>query len=455
MTKTRTSIKFLWSPASAGFTLVVAALVWMGSAPLLAQVPPVPPVPPRAPVAPVPPAPAVPYTPFDLDFHFDHGEWTGHLERLKVDMDAWKLDMDHWKAEFDAVKHDFKDLGFHYEPFNLALQAVPTPSVPPPGSARVMTFTGNSEGLYEQARGFIDRDQYQRAIDAFDRIIGSAGERADAAMYWKAYSLTKTARAPEALAVLADMQKRHPKSPWVEAARYLEAETRQASGQGVGPAGETNDEIKLLALQGMMRSDPETTLPILEKMLAGGASVRLKERALFVVSQSRTTRGRDVIAGVAKGNTNPDLQMAAIRYLGQMSTAESRQALAEIYRGSSSVDVKRAVIRALRSANALDELNAIGKIEKDPELRREIIRYMGGTNRPEAAETLRMIYTSEPTVEIKREVIRALRSNNSGAKALVDLARAEKNIDLKTEIVRQLSNMNDAVAKAYMLELLK
>jgi hypothetical protein len=100
-------------------------------------------------------------------------------------------------------------------------------------------------------------------------------------------------------------------------------------------------------------------------------------------------------------------------------------------------------------------LNAIGKIEKDPELRREIIRYMGGTNRPEAAETLRMIYTSEPTVEIKREVIRALRSNNSGAKALVDLARAEKNIDLKTEIVRQLSNMNDAVAKAYMLELLK
>ena len=82
---------------------------------------------------------------------------------------------------------------------------------------------------------------------------------------------------------------------------------RQASGQTVSPASQDDDELKLMALRGIMQSDPEQALPIIEKMLTGTNSPKVKDRALFVLSQSRSARARDIIAGVAKGNANPDL----------------------------------------------------------------------------------------------------------------------------------------------------
>ena len=41
----------------------------------------------------------------------------------------------------------------------------------------------------------------------------------------------------------------------------------------------------LLALRGVMQSDPDKGVPIIEKMLAGGASPRVRDRALFVLSR--------------------------------------------------------------------------------------------------------------------------------------------------------------------------
>src|SRR5436853_243741 len=86
-----------------------------------------------------------------------------------------------------------------------------------------------------------------------------------------------------------------------------------------GPRGrETDDDLKLLVLRGIMQSDPDQAIPIIEKVLTSANSPKVKDRALFVLSQSRSPRARDIIAGVAKGNGNPDLQLRAIRYVGMM-----------------------------------------------------------------------------------------------------------------------------------------
>jgi HEAT repeat protein len=437
-------------------TLSLAAFAWMCAAPLAAQTPfVVPPVPPAPRMAPLPALPPLPpgagHATVDL-VHFDK-------EAFKVDMDHWKAELDHWKADWDAVRHEFtyQPFDFHVDaPVNLALQT-PVPA-PPPAPARPIVYAGggNPDGLYDQARGFIDRDQYSRALDLFDRIIAGGGERADDSMYWKAYSQLKTARAQDAIATVADLEKRFPKSPWVESARFLAVEAKQATGQAVGAGAENNDEITLLALRGLMQSDSDTALGTIEKMLAGNKSVRVKTQALYLISQNnRSPRAREIIINVAKANSNPELKMAAVRSLGQMSGTENRQALAEIYRTTSDVDVKRSVIRSLQSANAVEELNTIARTEKDPDLRRSAIRYIGSTNRTEAVEMLRTLYMSEETVDVKREIVRSLASNRSGGKALVDIARSEKNMELKAEIVRALGNMRDPVVREYLLELLK
>ena len=257
------------------------------------------------------------------------------------------------------------------------------------------TQGGSPDQWYSQARSFIERDQYDRAMDPLDKVISAKSERADAAMYWKAYSQLKLARRDEALSTLGQLQKQFPSSKWLGEARALEVEIKQAAGQPVS-ADAMNDDLKLLALQGILRTDPEAAFPVVEKMLMGGASVRVKERALFVLSQNRSERAQQIIGNVARSTSNPDLQMTAIRTLGMSNTPDAINSLAAIYRGDSSVDAKKAIINALASSR-----------------------------------------------------------NAAATSALVTLARAERNPELKTQMVRHLSNSNSPEAKQYMLELLK
>ena len=55
---------------------------------------------------------------------------------------------------------------------------------------------------------------------------------------------------------------------------------------------------------------------MLQKVLQGTGSPRLKARALFVLAQSNSPKAREVLVNIAKGNSNPDLQMKAVQYLG-------------------------------------------------------------------------------------------------------------------------------------------
>jgi predicted Zn-dependent protease len=255
---------------------------------------------------------------------------------------------------------------------------------------------GQIDSQYSQARSRIDNNQYDRALEPLDRVISAKGERADAAMYWKAYSLMKLARRDEALSTLGQLTKQFPNSPWVKDARALEVEVKQAAGQNVS-TDTADDELKLLALQGIMRSDADAALPAVEKLLAGSGSVRLKERALFVLQQSRSDRALGIIGNVARTNSNPDLQQRAIRILGQSNSPEATNTLAAVYKADNSVETKKAVISALASSSR----------------------------------------------------------NTAAVTALIGLARAERNAELKTSIVRYLSNSNNPEAKAYLLELLK
>jgi tetratricopeptide (TPR) repeat protein len=389
-------------------------------------------------------------------------------------------------------------------------------SAAPPGFAWAAALADDQDDradeLYDEGREAIEEGRYDRAVDRFTRLIDIKSTRTDAALYWKAYSQSKLGQRPEALATLADLQKRFADSRWSRDAKALEVEVRQASGQAVSPGDQDNDELKLYALRGVMESDPEQAFPIIEKMLAGANSPRVKDRALFVLSQSRSPRARDLIANVARGNANPDLQLRAIRYLGIMGGADNRQVLADVYRGSPDVSVKRAILRSfmvggdrerllavaktesnaelrgeavqqLGVMNAGAELNELyqteqspevkkrilqamfvggqsdklielARAERDPELRKTAIRNLGLMKRTGTAEALIAIYGSDQAPDIRRTVVNALFLQDN-AKALVDLARAERNPEMKKEIVSKLSLMKSKEATDYLLELLK
>jgi tetratricopeptide (TPR) repeat protein len=353
-----------------------------------------------------------------------------------------------------------------FELFEFAQGATPRPAprpAPPAPPAPFVRYSGNddpdddNQELYDDGREHIDDGNYDRAVAAFNQLIARRAKQADAATYWKAYSENKQARRQEALATLAELPKQFPKSAWLDDARKLDVEIRQSSGQPVTAGALDDEELKIFVIQNMMQSDPEAALPQIEKMLAGSGSVRLKQRALYLASRSRSPRGRQVVVAAAKSSSNPDLQMAAIQSLGRMAGAESGQALEEMYRATSDRDVKRRILQALATANASDRLGPIARSEKDPELKRQAIRQLGMSRQADVGETLTAIYNGDASIEIRKAVIDALAQNSrneTSIVALVALARVEKNQELQTAMVRRLSQMKSAAARDYMLEIL-
>ena len=214
-----------------------------------------------------------------------------------------------------------------------------------------------------------DEYRWDRALSYFNRVVELKGSKADAALYWKAFSQNRLGQRTEALATIAELSKSHPNSPYRRQATVLEAEVKRDIGQPVRPQDSADDEVKLMALQALQNTAPEEAVPMLEKVLEGTSSRKVKQRALFVLAQSKSPRAREVLRNYAKGSSTPELQSQAIQYLGVHGGPEARAVLAEVYGTTTDVDVKRRILRAFMVAGEKDRLFKAAQGEQNPELR--------------------------------------------------------------------------------------
>jgi hypothetical protein len=396
-----------------------------------AQVPPVPPAPPAAPVAPLPPAPPPPpAAAFDFSFGGDFGpEFDAKMAEINANVAA-KMAQVNVKLQ--------TDLAFFQRGVGIGRGAF--------GNTR-------DDRLYESGQNSLDNSQWNAALTSFTQVAANGGSRADGALYWKAYTLNKLGRRDEAMAAIAELRKTYASSRWLDDANALEIEVKQAAGQNVSPEAQTDEELKLMALNALVNSDPDRAFPLLENLLKSSQSLRLKERALFVLAQNSAPRAHQLLEQVARGNGNPDLQLKAIQYLGTTGRRQGGgQTLFEIYGSTSDDNIKRALLRALLTAGDTDHLLQVVKTEKSPELRAQGIRYLSG--KVETGDSLVTLWATEQDQQVKRAILDSL-TGQQNAKALVDLARKERDPEMKRQVVRLITTMKSKEANDYLLELLK
>lgn len=301
---------------------------------------------------------------------------------------------------------------------------------------------------YERAQRSIERDAWAEAVAQFQALAAAAGARADAALYWKAYALDKLGQRAEALTAVADLVKAFPKSRWLGDARALEVQVRQRSGQAVPLDATGDEELKLLALNALQHSSPDQAIPMLRQLLQGTQSLELKERALFVLAQSRSPEARKILEDVARQG-NPDLQRRAIDYLGMHGSTENRVVLAEVYRTSPDVDVKRRVLRAYMVSGDRARVLEAATAEPNDELRGEAVRQLGVMN---AHDELWQLYQKEPSVTVKRQILQAMFVGGNATR-LIELAKTEPNAELRRTAVRNLGLMRTSATGPALVEI--
>jgi hypothetical protein len=238
----------------------------------------------------------------------------------------------------------------------------------------------------------------------------------------------------------------------------------------------------------------------------------VKRNTLFVLAQSNSPKAQALVQQIARGGANPDLQLKAVSYMNERRSPTNPQILSEIYASTNDVAVKRAILQSYAGMRDKDRLLQAAKTEKTPELREAAISYLAGNSgNPElwqlyqtettsegkrqllrymysngSADKLLEIVRNEKDPRVRADAVRALASQRAGvtgdtmvslynaeqdaqikhsildglfaqrnAKALVDIARAEKDTKLKLRIVERLSNMKSKEASDYLEEILK
>ena len=285
---------------------------------------------------------------------------------------------------------------------------------------------------FEEGRDALDDKDWAEAVRAFDAVTRGGGRNADRAFYYMAYALTKQGRRTEALSALEKLRSSHPNSRYLDDAKALELEIRQGSGQAVSPDEETSEDLKLLALNTLMNMDDERAVPMLEKFLAGTHSPKLKEQALFILVQTGSPRARETVSKIARGQMYPGLQRKAIENLGIFGGREASSLLQEIYASAADEKVKKAVLNSYMISGDTDALLAAATGEKDLRLRKEAIQLLGAQG---ARDELLKLYRSEPSIEVKEQILQALGICGSST-ALMDLARSEKDPRMRIAAVK-------------------
>jgi hypothetical protein len=301
--------------------------------------------------------------------------------------------------------------------------------------------------LYEDGREELDDDKYQQAEQKFAELAQLGGPQTDAALYWKAYAQNRQGKRDTALTTIAELKRRYPQSRWRKDGDALEIEVRQSTAQPVNPESQSDEELKTLALQGVMKSDPQRGIQIVEKQLNGTASPKEKTKVLFVLAQNGSPEAREVLAKIAQGQSNPDLQRKAVEYLGIFGGNRAAATLEAVYTNSTDAGVKRAVIRSYMISGNREELFKLAKGEKDESLKRDAIRNLGLVG---GQNELQQLYQVEPSTDVRREILQGFFLAGQSDK-LVQVAATDKDPELRRTAVRNLGLMgkSDALQSIY------
>jgi hypothetical protein len=306
--------------------------------------------------------------------------------------------------------------------------------------------------LYSDATTAINESRWSDAESLLDQVIDQHGNRADAAVYWKAYVENKEGRSSDALETCDRLRRSFPQSNWLKECNALAIEIRRKSGDPVQPQAEQDEDLKLLALNSLMQSNDVNALPILQQIIESQQqSERLKERALFVLAQDQSKPAQDLFGQIVRGEKDPNLQIKAIHLMSAARGSGAAGTLADIYSRSNNEQVKKAVLDSYLIIGDADKLVQAAEHETDPELARHAVSELGALG---AVSQLSEIYRTTSSKEVKERIINAyVAAGGKGTEALGAIATSEQDPDLRRKAIRNMGAAGGSAAVPALLSI--
>lgn len=258
---------------------------------------------------------------------------------------------------------------------------------------------------YRVAMKAMKERRYDDAVQLFNQIVDAGDEDVDAALYWKAFSLHKTGKNSQALSALKDLEEEWPDSSWANDGEALKIEIQTAMGMTPDPDEHSDMDIKLVALAGLLHTEPEKAMDLLEKIINGNQSEELKERALFILVQKPDARGEKILQQLAKDSDSTELRRGAVMALSAGAFPNTNDFLVRLYREETNREFKEIPLDGLMARGATDTLVELAREEQDPEVLSMFVHHLGVLGK---TDFLKELYNGDYPNELKEQVLQGL-----------------------------------------------
>lgn len=325
-----------------------------------------------------------------------------------------------------------------------------------------------------EAREMMSRSDWQAAVERLRTSIERfpKGPQIDASLYWYAFSLKKLGRFDQSMAMVERLLAEHESSQWAKDARALAIELGRSGFDDPEVRRSEDDDLKIIALQGLFDSNPQRALAITTGLVRPGskASPALREGALMLVGQVDDPKAVDLLLSVAKTGETVGMRRSAVIGLSHRIVALDDRpadarvvaALREMAQTSTDSEVARMALFSLahdKSPAGRSFIEQLATSAKSQDLRQHAILALGEYDDDASVESLIRIYDANIDTELARFVVIAL-SNSKRPKAaekLMQIFRTAKDEDLRRMAIMHLSHGSpekalEALSSAYTSE---
>jgi HEAT repeat protein len=291
-----------------------------------------------------------------------------------------------------------------------------------------------ADSLYRLAREALNRGEYRRAAQLFAEITQKFPSSAYAsdARYWRAFALYRIGSSNDlrdALAALRDSGRGYRQASLqtdapVLAARIQSAlaaqgdgDARRAVSQAASQPGAACDRedlaVRVEALNSLGQTDPESTTPILRRLLArrDDCSATLRRAAIYILGRRTDDEARNLVIGAARNDPDVRVRADALRFLAAMPGDQAVATIEELARTPGNEQLQREAIRALgRSDNprAKQSLrNIVERTDLSENLRITALTSVDSDHSPDNGAYIRAAYPRLETPRLKAAAIQA------------------------------------------------
>ena len=291
-----------------------------------------------------------------------------------------------------------------------------------------------ADSLYRLAREALNRGEYRRSAELFGDITQRFPNSvyASDARYWKAFALYRIGSNSDLRAALVSLQDSGRSfrsaslsndapvlATRIRAALAAQGDTnaqRQVSQAAVQPGSACDREdiaVRVEALNSLGRTDPESTTPILARLLArrDECSATLRRYAIYILGRRTDDEARNLVMSAARNDPDIRVRAEALRFLAAMPGDQPVATIEEMARTPGNDQLQRTAIEALgRSDNprARQSLRTIiERTDLNENLRITALTSVDAEHTPDNGAYIRALYPRLETPRLKAAAVRA------------------------------------------------